>query len=229
MSKAGQHKRSNQFALSGFEKWALPRLAAAMPSWVMPDHLTLIGIFSATAICGAYLATNVNPNWFWAASALLVLHWFGDSLDGTLARFRKTERPRYGYYLDHLTDAYSTIMIVIGLGLSSVMAFYVGVALVVVYLVMSINVYLETHVDATFKMGYGLLGPTEGRVILILLNTVAVFAGPIRFAPLGDGATVFDLAGLIGAAAMALLLLTRAVSNLRRLGALEPPGVRRDS
>ena len=111
----------------------------------MPDHLTLLGILAATWIAVAYALSNRNEAWLWAASAGLVVHWFGDSLDGTLARVRKIERPRYGFYLDHLTDAYSTTAIGIGLGLSPYMLLSVGLAIVIAYLVLSINVYLETH------------------------------------------------------------------------------------
>lgn len=227
MTELGEHSRASEFTLARFERWALPRMAAALPSWVMPDHLTILGILSSTAICAAYVATSEDPRWFWVASLLLVVHWFGDSLDGTLARVRKTERPRYGFYFDHITDAYSTIAVGLGLGLSSIMFFNVGVALVVVYLVMSINVYLETHVDDTFNFGYGRMGPTEGRLVLILLNTVAVLAGPVPLGFLGKGATVFDFFGIACVVLMAALLLVRVAANLRRLAAIEPPGTRR--
>jgi len=105
------------------------------------------------------------------ASGLLLLHWLGDSLDGTLARVRATERPRYGYYLDHLVDAFATAAIGIGLGLSPSMLFSVGLAIVVAYLILSINTYLETHAFGVFTLGYGRFGPTEARIALIALNT----------------------------------------------------------
>lgn len=97
----------------------------------------------------------------------------------------------------------------------------------VVYLVMSINVYLETHVDDTFNFGYGRMGPTEGRLVLILLNTVAVLAGPVPLGFLGKGATVFDLVGIACVVLMAALLLVRVAANLHRLAAIEPSGTRR--
>lgn len=219
----GEHDRQSAYATARFEKWALPCLARSLPSWVVPDHLTVVGIISATAVFGCYLATNVHPGWFWVASAWLVVHWFGDSLDGTLARVRKSERPRYGYYIDHITDAYSTVIVCLGLGLTSVMHFGVGVALALVYLVMSINVYLETHVYKQFQFGYGRLGPTEGRILLILLNTVAALFGPISVAGLDARLTLFDLIGAVGGMLMGVLLLARVVSNLRRLGRLDPP------
>src|SRR5512144_2223728 len=138
-------ERQSTFILTRFERWALPRLAASLPHWVVPDHLTALGIVAATAVAVAYMLTTRNPHWLWLANGALVVHWFGDSLDGTLARVRKIERPRYGFYLDHLTDAYSTTAIGLGLGFSPYMLLAVGLAIVIAYLILSINVYLETH------------------------------------------------------------------------------------
>jgi len=221
--KDASHERKSVFLLARFERWALPRIAAALPRWVVPDHLTFLGVLAATWIAVAYALSNRSEHWLWAASAGLVVHWFGDSLDGTLARVRKIERPRYGYYLDHLTDAYSTAAIGIGLGLSPYMLLSVGLAIVIAYLILSINVYLETHVLGEFQFGYGWMGPTEARVILIALNTLALFRPPLPFHVGVVGATVFDVIGALVALAMAGLLLARVVKNLRRLSALEPP------
>jgi len=220
---AGQHQRTSEFLLSGFEKAVLPRMAAALPVWVKPDHLTILGLLASTGIAAAYMLTNRSPHWLWAASALLVVQWFGDSLDGTLARVRHAERPRYGYYLDHLTDAYSTLAIGLGLGFSPYMLLSVGLAIVVGYLTLSVNVYLETHVFGEFSFSYGRLGPTEVRVVLILLNAAVFFGAALPFELLGSGATVFDLCGIAGVLGMLTLLLGRAAHNLRRLARLEPP------
>jgi len=201
----------------------LPRLAAALPARVMPDHMTALGLLASTGIAAAYVASNRSAAWLWAASALLVVQWFGDSLDGTLARVRKIERPRYGYYLDHLTDAYSTLAIGLGLGLSPYMLLAVGLAIAVAYLVLSINVYLETYVFGQFSFSYGRLGPTEVRLVLILLNTVAIGVGPVPFTLAGYGVTAFDVAGAAASAGMLALLSGRVVRNLRTLAAMEPP------
>jgi phosphatidylglycerophosphate synthase len=152
-----------------------------------------------------------------------VVQWFGDSLDGTLARVRRAERPRYGYYLDHLTDAYSTVAIGLGLGLSPYMLVWVGLSVVIAYLILSINVYLETYVFDEFSFSYGRLGPTEVRVLLMLLNTAAYFGAALPFQILGKGATLFDGAGIVVAVGMLGLLLVRAGGNLRKLARLEPP------
>jgi phosphatidylglycerophosphate synthase len=221
--QAGQHKRTSEFLLAPFERRVLPRLAAGLPQWVMPDHLTILGLLASTGVAAAYLLSNRNPAWLWGASAALVVNWFGDSLDGTLARYRKIERPRYGYYLDHLTDAYSTLAVGLGLGLSPYMLLSVGLSISIVYLVLSINVYLETHAFGEFSFGYGRFGPTEARLVLIFLNTMALLWGPLPFHLLGIGATIFDVAGLLVTTGMFLLLLVRVQRNLRALARLEPP------
>jgi phosphatidylglycerophosphate synthase len=220
---APKHERTSQFLLAPFERWVLPRIARALPARVMPDHLTALGLLASTLIAAAYLLSRRDEAWLWAASALLVVQWFGDSLDGTLARVRRTERPRYGYYLDHITDAYSTSIIGLGLGLSDFMLTAVALAVVVVYLMMSINVYLETYVFGEFSFSYGKLGPTEVRVILILLNTVALLWRPVLFEIGGLPVTGFDIGGTAAALAMLVLLLGRVARNLRTLGRLEPP------
>src|SRR5512138_785560 len=195
-------ERQSTFILTRFERWALPRLAASLPRWVVPDHLTALGILAATAVAVAYVLTTKNPHWLWLANGALVVHWFGDSLDGTLARVRKIERPRYGFYLDHLTDAYSTTAIGLGLGFSPYMLLAVGLAIVIGYLVLSINVYLETYVFGEYSFSYGRLGPTEMRVLLIILNSIFFFVGTNEFRLWGVGMTAFDVAGAIIAIGM---------------------------
>jgi len=220
-----QHKdapREPNFLLARLEKRALVWLAGRLPQWVLPDHLTLLGLLSAVGIGVAYMLTNQDPAWLWAASGLLVVQWFGDSLDGTLARVRGIERPRYGYYLDHLTDAISTAVIGIGLGLSPYMLLSVGLVIVVAYLVLSINVYLETYTFGTFKLGYSYVGPTEARIALIGVNTLLVLGAGLDFTLVDVGLTVFDVVGIGAAALMTALLGIRALGNLRKLAVDEP-------
>jgi len=217
-----EHQRTSEFVLAGFERKVLPWLAARLPKWVVPDHLTMLGLAASTFIAVAYMLSNRNPSWLWAASGALVVQWFGDSLDGNLARYRKIERPRYGYYLDHLTDAYSTLAIGLGLGLSPYMLLSVGLAIVAAYLILSINVYLETYVFGEFSFSYGKLGPSEVRVLLIILNTVAFFSGPNEFVLWGIGMSPLDIVGALIAVGMLVMLLNRAAGNLRKLALLEP-------
>jgi phosphatidylglycerophosphate synthase len=156
-----------------------------------------------------------------------VIQWLGDSLDGTLARVRGIERPRYGYYLDHLVDAIATAAVGIGLGLSPFMLLSVGTLIVVAYLILSINVYLESQAFGRFSIGYGRLGPTEIRIVLIALNTALVLGAGLDFG-VGDlDLTVFDVIGLAIAGGMIAMLAGRAASNLRKLAADEPAAPRR--
>ena len=226
--KPREAARRATFFLTEFEKWFLPRLAGRLPRWVLPDHLTGLGVAAATGIGVCYWLAVRDPVWLWGANLGLVLHWLGDSLDGTLARVRRIQRPRYGFYLDHLTDAYSTVAIGLGLGLSPYMLLSVSLAIVICYLVLSINVYLETHVMGEFRYGYGVVGPTEARLALVALNTLALTAGPLPFRLLGVGATGFDVLGLVVAVSMLLMLLRRAARNLGTLGRLEPPNTVKD-
>jgi archaetidylinositol phosphate synthase len=181
---------------------------------VMPDHLTALGVLAAVGVAAAYVLSNGDAMWLWAASGLLVVHWLGDSLDGTLARVRKTERPRYGYYLDHLVDAFATTAIGIGLGLSPYMLLAVGLAIVIAYLILSINTYLETQAFGVFTLGDGRLGPTEARLMLIAVNT-ALALGALTFG-------ILDVLGIVLVAVMITALVGRAAQNLKRLSELEP-------
>jgi phosphatidylglycerophosphate synthase len=178
-------------------------------------------------VCAAYQASNSSLDWLWVASGLLAVQWLGDSLDGTLARVRRTERPTYGYYLDHLVDAIATAAIGIGLGLSPLMLLSIGTLIVVGYLILSINVYLESYAFGRFSIGYGFIGPTEVRLILILLNSVVALGAGLDFVVVDLELTAFDLIGLGIAAGMIVMLIGRAGRNLRRLAQREPGQRRR--
>jgi phosphatidylglycerophosphate synthase len=214
--------REKQFFLAKAEGRALDWIARHLPPWVMPDHMTVLGVVAAVGIAAAYMLSNGDKLWLWAASALLVVHWLGDSLDGTLARVRRAERPTYGYYLDHLVDAIATAVIGIGIGLSPYMLLATGLAIVVAYLVLSINTYLETQALGVFSLGYGRLGPTEARAGLIALNTLLALGAGLETTVAGLGASVLDVVGLAFVALMLGGLAVRAARNLRTLAEREP-------
>jgi archaetidylinositol phosphate synthase len=216
--------RDKQFLLAKAEGRALEWIAQRLPAWVMPDHMTALGVLAALGIAAAYLLSNGDTLWLWAASALLVVHWLGDSLDGTLARVRKIERPKYGYYLDHLVDAVATAVIGLGLGLSPWMLLSVGLVIVIAYLVLSINVYLETYAFGVFTLGYGRVGPTEVRLALIGLNTLIALGVGLGFHVGALGLTLLDLIGLAIAGVMLITLVGRGARNLRILAEMEPAG-----
>jgi archaetidylinositol phosphate synthase len=205
--------REKAFLLARPEQRLLEWIARRLPAIVRPDHLTALALAAAVAFAVAAASGS-----FLVAAALLVVHWLGDSLDGTLARVRRAERPRYGYYLDHLTDAVATALVGLGLGLSAHMHLAAGLVLVIAYLALSINSYLETQALGRFSLGYGRLGPTEARLALIaLLSAVALGAEVSLF-----GLTLLDVVALVGAGVMLLALAGRAFGNLRVLAEREP-------
>jgi len=205
--------RETTFLLARPERRLLRAIATRLPGFVRPDHLTVLALGAAVAF-----AVAAATGHFWTAAALLVVHWFGDSLDGTLARVRHAERPRYGYYVDHLADAAATALVGLGLGLSTSMHLTAGLVLVVAYLALSINSYLETHAFGRFSLGYGRLGPTEARIALIALLAVVALGVEVSWL----GLTLLDVVALGGAAVMLLALAARAWANLKVLAAREP-------
>jgi phosphatidylglycerophosphate synthase len=177
MADIKEHRRVNDILLGPLERPALKWLAAHLPAWVSPDICTAIGVLGAVIILVSY-GLSRNSNYFlWLASLGFVINWFGDSLDGTLARYRHIERPIYGFYIDHITDAVSQVMIFLGLGLTHYIRFEVACLTLIAYLLLSVLAYVRTCVAGEFKISYGKLGPTEIRVLAILLNTVMYFAG----------------------------------------------------
>ena len=161
LQRSVEATREPSFLLAKPEKRLLQWIAARLPRWVLPDDLTALGVLAALGVAVAYQLANDSLDWLWVASALLVVQWLGDSLDGTLARVRGIQRPKYGYYLDHIVDAIATAAIGIGLGLSPFMLLAIGTLIVVAYLILSINVYLESMAFGRFRLGYGYLGPTS--------------------------------------------------------------------
>ncbi len=227
LEEAVHAEREESFLLAAPEKRFLRWLAGKMPRWILPDDMTALGVLAAFGVAAAYQLSNESLAWLWMASGLLVLQWVGDSLDGTLARVRGIERPTYGYCLDHLVDAIATAAIGIGLGLSPFMLLSVGTLIVVAYLILSINVYLESFAFNRFSIGYGRIGPTEIRLILIALNTALALKLGLDFRLVGLDLTVFDVVGLAIATVMLVLLVGRSVTNLRELARKEPSAPRR--
>jgi phosphatidylglycerophosphate synthase len=220
-------EREPNFLFARLERRFLPWAARRLPRWVLPDDMTAIGVLAAFGVCAAYQLSNEGNGWLWAASGLLVLQWLGDSLDGTLARVRGIQRPKYGYYLDHMVDAIATAAIGLGLGLSPYMLLSIGALIVVGYLILSINVYLESMAFGRFRLGYGYLGPTEIRAVLILLNAALALDIGLDFRLLELDLTVFDVIGLAIVAVMLVLLTVRVFGNLGELAKEEPSAPRR--
>jgi len=209
--------RELTFLLAEPERRVLVAIARRLPWSLTSDHFTLLGVVGALGAGAAYALSALNSAWLWAASALLAVNWLGDSLDGTLARVRRVERPRYGYYLDHVVDAFATAAIGAGIGLSPYVSLSVALIGVLAYLVLSINVYLESAVFGVFRLGYGRVGPTEARIVLVLANVFLALAGP-------DPAVV-TIANWVGVAlslGMGGTVAVRVARNLAALARLEP-------
>jgi phosphatidylglycerophosphate synthase len=218
------HTRINDTLLGNVEKKTLLWLAARMPSWVVPDTLTTIGLVASIIIFISYALTFYNKGFLWLASFAFLLQWFGDSLDGTLARFRKIERPRYGFFVDHVIDAISEVLIFLGLGLSPFLRFDLALLALVSYMLLATYVYLVTYVNGVFRISYMRLGPTETRVLAVLANTWVFFAanptvqlfknGP---ALLRVSLTYYDLVAIFFIALVSTLFIMSAVSTAASL------------
>lgn len=213
--------RIQENLLARAERRVLNRLCAAMPGWVTPDKLTLIGMVGAVMIFTGYLASNWSAGWLLLSIAGFVLHWFGDSLDGSLARFRKIERPRYGYFLDHSCDGLATAMIVVGIGLSPYVALEAALLGLAGYLLLSIHAFLSVRVLGELPLTYLNLGPTEVRIILILLTLAFLIFGVPR--PVWNETTSFDLVAWGAGLLMIGLFIVQTGAKARLLARQEPP------
>lgn len=209
-------KREQTSLLAPLEKRALLWLAHRMPQWVNSDHLTLLGFIAMFAAGLGYWAARSHPQALVWVSAALVVNWFGDSLDGTLARVRNRQRPRYGFYVDHMTDAIGTAFLLGGLALSGFMSAAVAVTLLIVYLLLSIQSYLATYARGTFQLSFWKFSPTELRVLLIAGNIALLLRGPLaRLA--GMDFLLFDVGGVIGIIGMTAILIVSSIRNTAAL------------
>jgi len=213
-------KRIQQSFLAAIEKKALIWLAARTPAWINSDHLTVLGLLAMAGAGAGYWWSSVNRAGLIVVIFCLALNWLGDSLDGTLARFRDCSRPRYGFYVDHIVDAFSAFFLLGGLGLSGYMAPSVALGLLVAYLMLSVEVYLASYTLGDFKISYFKMGPTELRLLLSIGNIVLLFKPIAHLA--GRSYRWMSVAGTIGISGMALIMVISAVQNTVRLYREEP-------
>jgi len=208
-------ERKQLSMLAAAEKKTLIWLAERMPAWVNSDHLTLLGFLAMIAAGLGYWAASWDRRALIVVIAALVVNWFGDSLDGTLARVRNRLRPRYGFYVDHITDAIGTFFLIGGLALSSYMSPYIGLGLMIAYFLLSIEVYLTTYTIGAFHLSFWSFGPTELRILLCIGN-IALFYRPV-VKILDREMLLFDVGGAIGIAGMAMMLIWSSVRHTRQL------------
>ena len=161
--------------LNPYEKKALKWMAERMPAWVTSDMLTFVGFLGACIVATGYALSNLNLNWLWLASFGFVVNWFGDSLDGSLARVRNAQRETYGFFLDHNVDVINECLMFLGVGMSPLVNLTFMMGVLVTYLILSVYVYIDCYLKGEHRLTYGGLGPTEFRLIAILVNCLFIF------------------------------------------------------
>jgi archaetidylinositol phosphate synthase len=212
-------RREHRSLTAAVEKKALVWMAERLPPWINADHLTALGLlaFVLGGIC--YWLCRRNPAFLHAVNACLVLNWLGDSLDGTVARVRRKLRPRYGFYVDHMVDALAALFLLLGLAFSSLITPALAIALLVAYFFLTINMGYATHALGVFKISFGIVGGTEMRIALALVN-LAVLRWP--WVTLGGHRVLlFDVVGLAATVAVAVTALRSTAQVTKRLYDLE--------
>jgi archaetidylinositol phosphate synthase len=197
------------------EKRALLWLAARIPDSIGPDHLTVLGLAAQIGAGVFYVLAAFNRYALLGVIACLALNWFGDSLDGTLARVRQRLRPRYGFYVDHMVDSFGALALMGGLALSGYMHPVIAIGLLIAFLMLSIQSYLATHALGEFRISFWRFGPTELRILLVVGN-LALFWKPVVHV-LGGIYRLFDVGGAIGLAGMGVMVVAFTLQNTMRL------------
>ena len=215
--------------LNAIEKKVLVWLAKRQPEWMTSDILTYIGVFGAIVIAAGYILSVRNINFLWLSSLGFIINWYGDSLDGTLARVRNTQRPVYGYYLDHTIDAMNEVMIFVGVGLSGLIHLEIALLALVMYFLMTINVSINAHLKKEFRLTYASMGPTEFRIVMIMINTLFALIPPLRefshnITLCGHEFTfgALDYIGIVIIIVLVLMHLTTVIKDIRDYAKMDP-------
>lgn len=213
-------RRVNRSVTAAAEKRVLTWMAERSPRWVTSDGLTLLGLLAQIGAGGFYVFSRGNKYWLAGVIACIVLNWFGDSMDGTLARVRNQQRPRYGFYVDHMVDILGATALMCGLGLSGFAHWPVAIAMLVAFLLLSAESYLATYTLECFQMSQGIFGPTEIRILLIIGNLALLHD---RYSTLfGHRYLLFDVGGVIAASGMLVIALTITARHTAELYKQEP-------
>ncbi|HEY1742103.1 MAG TPA: CDP-alcohol phosphatidyltransferase family protein [Granulicella sp.] len=210
-------RRVNQALTASLEKRALQWMAYRMPGWLSSDQLTVLGLCAQIGAGIGYALSRYNRYALLLVILCLVLNWFGDSMDGTLARIRCQQRPRYGFYVDHMVDIFGSVSLMCGLALSGFVHWQAAIAMLIAFLLLSSESYLATYTLSHFQLSQGIFGPTEIRILLILGN-LALLRSPYSTV-FGHRMLLFDLGGVITAISMfatAILLTVRHTAQLFR-------------
>ena len=190
------------------EKRLLTWMALRMPAAINPDHLTALALVSQILAGGAYALASRDGRFLWLVNFLLAVNWFGDSLDGTLARVRNRQRPRYGFYVDHIADTFGAFALMVGLGCSGYAHWEIAAGMLVCFYALSIESYLATYTTGRFHLSHGLFGPTEIRILLAIGNILVLRHPHAMIA--GHRFLSFDFGGAVAIAGMAAMVLFAA-------------------
>ena len=216
-------QRSSTGILTAVERRTLLWLAGRMPARINSDHLTALGLISMCLVGACFAASNRSPLALWGVVVFLALNWFGDSLDGTLARVRGHQRPRYGFYVDHILDTFGALFVLGGLALSGHMTPLIAAGFLIAYYILSIEIYLATYCVGKFQMSFWGWGPTELR-ILLAAGALALLVKPVVTIA-GVSMPLFDVGGVVAMAGLIFTAVISSIGNTRRLYAAEPlPG-----
>ncbi len=223
-------KRIQKNIINSLEKKVLVFLAERMPAWVNSDMLTFTGFVGSLMICAGFILTHLSINWLWLAIAGLAVNWFGDSLDGTLARVRQTQRPVYGYYLDHTMDVVNELFMFVGIGLSPLVHLHIALAALIFYLALTLNVSMNSYLRSEFRLSYAGLGPTEFRMIIIFICLLFIYVPGIHdYARAVEvfGNTyvfgMFDYIALLVAAVLGIIWMVTIIQDINHYSKVDPP------
>ena len=201
--------------LAPLEKKTLIWLAHRLPLWVNSDHLTILGFLGMILAGVCYSLARSHPLAIVAAVVFLGVNWFGDSLDGTLARVRNRQRPRYGFYVDHIIDSFGAIFLIGGLGLSGYMTGTIALVLIIAYFLLAIELYLATYTVGVFRLSFGVWGPTELRIVLAIGSFVLLYKPVVTIA--GREYFLCDVSGVVAIVALTGIAIVNTIRNTLRL------------
>jgi archaetidylinositol phosphate synthase len=210
-------EREQNSILAPLERVALRGLARRMPRWVSSDHLSVLGFVGMIGAGACYAASKHNPLMLHLVNVFIFLNWFGDSLDGTVARYRDRQRPRYGFYVDHIIDTFGALFLLFGIALSGYMSERVAAAVLIVYFMLAINSYLAAYSIGVFKLSQWKLGPTELRLLLVIGNVFLTFHPRV----FDHRYLLFDVGGVVAVIGMALMLVVLSIQHTHTLYKLE--------
>jgi phosphatidylglycerophosphate synthase len=207
--------RAHTSLLHSLEKKCLIWLAERMPRWVSSDQLTALGLFAMLMTGISYWLSRWNRYVLLMAVFWLAVNWFGDSLDGTLARVRNRQRPRYGFYVDHVVDAFGTFFLLSGFALSGYMDRFVAMGVLIAYFMLNIEVYLATYTLGRFRLSFWKVSPTELRILISIGSVALLFRPWVTLG--GTSYRLYDVGGVVAIAGIAITLLRSVVRNTLEL------------